>query len=120
MNFDKFNSFKKDIDISANEQELSEGIGFDNKQSNPIIPSGLISKINSINSRTTANRLYAGYNNKNWRNFENIDYQEVIKFINEVTGNIFIIPMHYEIAKGTLRSILEQADIELEEFLKNL
>ena len=42
------------------------------------------------------------------------------KFINGVTGNIFIIPMHYEIAKGTLRSILEQADIELEEFLKNL
>ena len=42
------------------------------------------------------------------------------KFINGVTGNIFIIPMHYEIAKGTLRSILEPADIELEEFLKNL
>lgn len=42
------------------------------------------------------------------------------KFINQVTGNIFIISMHYEIAKGTLRSILEQADIELEEFLKNL
>ena len=28
--------------------------------------------------------------------------------------------MHYEIAKGTLKSILEQADIELEEFLKYL
>lgn len=33
---------------------------------------------------------------------------------------IFIIPMHSEIAKGILKSILEQADIELEEFLKNL
>lgn len=29
-------------------------------------------------------------------------------------------PMHSEIARGTLKSILEQADIELEEFLKNL
>lgn len=29
-------------------------------------------------------------------------------------------PMHYEIARGTLKSILEQAEIELEEFLKNL
>lgn len=42
------------------------------------------------------------------------------KYINEETGRIFIIPMHSEIAKGTLKSILEQADIELEEFLKNL
>ncbi len=42
------------------------------------------------------------------------------KYINYNTGRIFIIPMHYEIARGTLKSILEQADIELEEFLKNL
>lgn len=42
------------------------------------------------------------------------------KFINKETQKIFIIPMHYEIAKGTLKSILEQADIELEEFLKLL
>jgi len=34
--------------------------------------------------------------------------------------NIFIIPMHSEIAKGTLKSILEQADIELDLFLNNL
>lgn len=42
------------------------------------------------------------------------------KYINYQTGKIFIIPMHSEIAKGTLKSILEQEDIELEEFLKNL
>lgn len=42
------------------------------------------------------------------------------KFINKDTGKTFIIPMHYEIAKGTLRSILEQADIELDQFLKQL
>ena len=42
------------------------------------------------------------------------------KYINDKTRKIFIIPMHYEIAKGTLKSILEQADIELEEFLKCL
>jgi len=28
-----------------------------------------------------------------------------------------IVPMHNEIARGTLRSILEQADIDLETFL---
>jgi predicted RNA binding protein YcfA (HicA-like mRNA interferase family) len=33
---------------------------------------------------------------------------------------IVIIPMHNEIAKGTLQSILEQAGITLEEFLENL
>ena len=42
------------------------------------------------------------------------------KYINQKTGRIFIIPMHNEIAKGTLKSILEQADIKLEHFLKNL
>ena len=43
-----------------------------------------------------------------------------LKYANYNTGKIFIIPMHYEIAKGTLKSILEQADIDLEIFLKNL
>ena len=42
------------------------------------------------------------------------------KYINYESGKIFIIPIHSEVAKGTLKSILEQADIELEEFLKNL
>ena len=42
------------------------------------------------------------------------------KYINQKTGKIFILPMHDEIAKGTLKSILEQADIELNQFLENL
>lgn len=42
------------------------------------------------------------------------------KYINYQSEKIFIIPMHSEIAKGTLKSILEQANIELEEFLKKL
>lgn len=42
------------------------------------------------------------------------------KYINYQTGKIFIIPMHNEVAKGTLKSILEQAEVELDEFLKNL
>jgi predicted RNA binding protein YcfA (HicA-like mRNA interferase family) len=40
------------------------------------------------------------------------------KYKNDFTNKIFIIPMHSEIAKGTLKSILEQADITIEEFLK--
>lgn len=31
-----------------------------------------------------------------------------------------IIPMHYEVARGTLQSILEQAGVELEEFKRLL
>ena len=42
------------------------------------------------------------------------------KYINYKRGKVFIIPIHDEIAKGTLKSILEQADIDLEEFLRNL
>lgn len=33
---------------------------------------------------------------------------------------IVIIPMHNEIQKGTLKSILQQADIDIDEFLQSL
>ncbi|MCI8617732.1 MAG: type II toxin-antitoxin system HicA family toxin [Clostridia bacterium] len=42
------------------------------------------------------------------------------KYINYQTGKIFIILMQNEIAKATFKSVLEQADIELEEFFLNL
>lgn len=42
------------------------------------------------------------------------------KYKNLISGKICIIPMHNEVAKGTLKSILEQADIELDEFLSYL
>lgn len=43
-----------------------------------------------------------------------------VKYKNKTTQKVFIIPLHKEIAKGTLKSILEQADIELEVFLNLL
>ena len=39
------------------------------------------------------------------------------KYKNYFTNRICIIPMHSEVAKGTLKSILEQADISIENFL---
>lgn len=83
MNFNNY----KNIGNTNKNQSDTEKNGVEFKHSNPIIPSGLISKINTINNRTTANRMYAGYNQKAWRTSENIDYHEVIKFINEVTYN---------------------------------
>ena len=85
MNFNKFNNFKKIVNKSSSEQHEDDNISVDKKHSNPIIPNGLISKINSINNHTTSNRMYAGYNNKMWRISENVDYEELIKFLNEVT-----------------------------------
>ena len=43
-----------------------------------------------------------------------------VKYKNLYSQKVFIIPMHKEIASGTLKSILEQANIELDEFLKFL
>lgn len=40
-----------------------------------------------------------------------------VKLRNE-KGNIVIIPMHDELAKGTLKSILRQADLSVEDFLR--
>ena len=42
------------------------------------------------------------------------------KYKNLQTKQICIVPMHYETARGTLESILEQADIKLETFLNQL
>lgn len=39
------------------------------------------------------------------------------KYKNDFTNKIFIIPMHSEVARGTLKSILEQADVTIEDFL---
>lgn len=39
------------------------------------------------------------------------------KLKNYYTNRICIVPMHKEVARGTLKSILEQADIDLESFL---
>jgi len=81
-----FNNFYKSKNNTeeTKENNSAENNGLQQNQSNPIIPNGLISKINNINNRTTANRMYAGYSFKSWKNAESIDYQEVIKFINEI------------------------------------
>ena len=85
MNFNRFNNFKKLSESSSSQNSDDDKQGIDSKHSSPIIPSGLISKINSINNRATSNRMYAGYNNKVWRNTESIDYHELIRVLNEVT-----------------------------------
>ena len=42
------------------------------------------------------------------------------KLKNYYSNRVCIVPMHYEVAKGTLKSILEQSNIKLEDFLKKL
>lgn len=43
-----------------------------------------------------------------------------VKLKNYCTNKVCIVPMHKEVARGTLKSVLEQADIELESFVKYL
>lgn len=58
--------------------------------------------------------------------YQNFGFEKVsqkgshVKYKNPITNSSYIIPMHSEIAKGTLKSILEQAHIDLEDFLKFL
>lgn len=42
------------------------------------------------------------------------------KYKNILTHRICIVPMHGQVARGTLVSILQQADLELQEFLNQL
>lgn len=58
---------------------------------------------------------------KKYFNFEKVSQKgSHVKYKNLYSQKVFIIPMHKEIASGTLKSILEQANIELDEFLKFL
>ena len=54
------------------------------KQSNPILTSDIVSKINSLNTRTTANRFYGGYNQQNWKPAQHTDVMEILRCFNEV------------------------------------
>ena len=43
-----------------------------------------------------------------------------VKISSDMPTKIVIVPMHDEVAKGTLKSILEQAGLSLDEFMENL
>lgn len=55
--------------------------------SNPIQNNGIIARINSLNTRTTTNRTYIGYNQNPTNKFTNIDYPDLLQSLNEVLKN---------------------------------
>lgn len=54
---------------------------------NPISNNGIIARINSLNSRTTVNKTYGGYNQNQYNSYSTIDYQDLIQSLNEVLKN---------------------------------
>lgn len=77
---------------SKNQSELNNSKHIQNnipapKITNPINQSGLIAKINSLNTRATSNRLYGGYNQYVEKPSLVIDYTDLIKYMNEITAN---------------------------------
>lgn len=55
--------------------------------SNPINSDGIIARINLLNSRTTANKTYGGYNQNPNTLFAAVDYPDLIQSLNEVSKN---------------------------------
>lgn len=55
--------------------------------SNPVNNNGIIARINSLNTRTTANKMYGGYNQNPHAPFAAIDYPDLIQSFNEVLKN---------------------------------
>ncbi|MCL2698832.1 MAG: type II toxin-antitoxin system HicA family toxin [Defluviitaleaceae bacterium] len=47
-------------------------------------------------------------------------HAKYVKILTDMPSKTAIIPMHKEVAKGTLQSILEQAGLSLDEFLGKL
>ncbi len=54
---------------------------------NPITHNGIIARINSLNNRTTTNKMYGGYTQNPRSIFAAIDYQDLIQSLNEVLKN---------------------------------
>lgn len=74
-------SFEKDVKkVDADVKKVNRS-----SQSNPIIPNDIVSKINSMGTRTTTNRFYGGYNQQNWKPSGQVDIQEILRYLNEVT-----------------------------------
>lgn len=55
--------------------------------SNPINNNGIIARINSLNTRTSFNKTYGGYNQNPRTTFATIDYPELLQSLNEVLKN---------------------------------
>lgn len=53
---------------------------------NPI-NNGIIARINSLNNRTTVNKLYSGYSQSPVNNYSAVDYADLIQSLNEVLKN---------------------------------
>lgn len=52
--------------------------------------------------------------------FEQVSQRGSHVKLRHTSGRVAIVPLHDELAKGTLKSILRQAGIELEDFLRLL
>ena len=55
--------------------------------SNPINNNGIIARINSLNNRTTFNKMHGGFNQNPITSYAAVDYQDIIQSLNEVLKN---------------------------------
>lgn len=57
------------------------------RSSNPIQNNGIIARINSLNTRTTANKMYGGYNQNPRTTMSAVDYPDLLQALSEVLRN---------------------------------
>lgn len=55
--------------------------------SNPINNNGIIARINSLNNRTTFNKMHGGFNQNPIASYSTVDYQDLMQSFNEVLKN---------------------------------
>ncbi|MBP7211647.1 diguanylate cyclase [bacterium] len=79
------NVVNKDKQTTENQKESL--YGKNRSLSNPINTNGIIARINSLNSRTTSNKMYSGYNQTIRSSFDSVDYKDVIQALSEVLKN---------------------------------
>lgn len=76
------------MSLNNNKQLVENKESFYNKttSANPI-NNGIIARINSLNNRTSPNKIYGNYNHTSPMSFKAIDYLDLIQSLNEVLKN---------------------------------
>lgn len=87
LNTDKQLSANKDVLYEKSVNSSPINVNGANGASNGGSNNGIIARINSLNSRTTLNKTYGGYNYNPRNTYAAIDYPDLIQSLNEVLKN---------------------------------
>lgn len=110
--------------IEESIKNLKEAIELYNENEEPIFPKETY--VTTLEVAIWVQNIRYYHLEKSFQHYGNFGFEKVsqkgshVKLKNIFSNQICIVPMHSEVARGTLKSILEQANISIDDFLNQL